>query len=75
MGLWANLLASDTVNYEFTIICRAVINGFTCAIAQINPFAALQIKATVFGFSHCFFLGGGGYYANLYSTTKITTCS
>ncbi len=33
MGLCANLLASDIINYEFTMICRAV-NGFICAIEQ-----------------------------------------
>ncbi len=32
MGLCANLLASDTINYALTRICTAV-NGF-CAIAQ-----------------------------------------
>ncbi len=33
MELCANIFASDTINYEFTMVCRAV-NGFICAIAQ-----------------------------------------
>ncbi len=49
MGLCANLLANDNVNYEFAIICRAV-NGFICAIAQAVVKLISNVTAKVTGY-------------------------
>ncbi len=72
MRLCTNLLASDTVNYEYTMIYRRAVNGFICAIAQ--AFVKLISNVTAKAALHGVWVHGGGIVPDK-SIQRIDTLS